>query len=198
MYVGDTSNTTDDVGYASDVVEHGSDNLTTYQQVYEIQESVVEDADTESENEELTTDQQVNEALFSLSASSVDPAEQPLPQAPPLTTMPVEFMPSDLKEMKTTSDFMSAGCGCQNQCYTYFDQSYFQKIRLTCLRNVLDSTILGQLLAFSNTTASIITESGMLANNVRECVPVITIRGNLCVRTCFFLSILWVIKDGET
>ena len=163
MYVGDTSNTTDDVGDASDVVEHGSENLTTYQQVYEIQESVVEDADTESENEELTTDQQVNEALFSLSASSVDPAEQPLPQAPPLTTMPVEFMPSDLKEMKTTSDFMSAGCGCQNQCYTNFDQSYIQKIRLTCLelpRNVLDSTILGQLLAFSNTTASIITESG--------------------------------------
>ena len=116
MYVGDTSNTTDDVGDASDVVVHGSENLTAYQQVYEIQESVVEDA--ESENEELTTDQEVNEALFSLSASSVDPAEQPSPQAPPLTTMPVEFMPSDLKEMKTTSDFMSAGCGRQNQCYT--------------------------------------------------------------------------------
>ena len=41
MYVGDTSNTTADVGDASDVVEHGSENLTTYQQVYEIQESVV-------------------------------------------------------------------------------------------------------------------------------------------------------------
>ena len=124
----------------------------------------ISESTIETESEELTTEQLVEEALGNIiNSHSTTPDLPPtVGQVAPPTTIPAEVMSSDLMEDEIQSDFISVGCGCHQQCHTKFDPQYIKQFRLSCLelaRGELDSVILGQLSAFSNTTDFVATDS---------------------------------------
>ena len=84
-----------------------------------------------------------------------------------------DLRPNDIQEDNLVSDFVSAGCGCskwnRKQCSEQFSDDYFKSVRGSCAelsRSELDLVILGQLLACTNQSPGVVTES---RNKEAEC-----------------------------
>ena len=80
----------------------------------EIQNQLPEEGD---EEEELSTEQQVHEALNNLS---------------PASDIRVELRPCDSIEEGLLATFASIGCGCSKKCSSQFSLSYIRDMRAQC------------------------------------------------------------------
>ena len=51
--------------------------------------------------------------------------------------------------------FLGKGCGCSNECSTYFSAEHYQTLRDACsemIRDELDLVVLGQIMSFVHNT----------------------------------------------
>lgn len=78
----------------------------------------------------------------------------------------IEPCKSDLDEQKVIADFVSKGCGCNlrngQSCSLRLSDDHIANIRLQCAalsHDELDMVVLGQLMAMSNKSDSVVTES---------------------------------------
>lgn len=111
--------------------------------------------DEEDADDNLTFDQQVDEAL-----SRLPQLEQ---QVLAVHCEPTE---SDKLETDTVRHFMAKGCGCQRfsgrQCSLQFTTEHVLEVRSQCLelsRSELDMVLLGQVMASMNVSDTVVTES---------------------------------------
>ena len=98
----------------------------------------------------LSTEQQVQEAL------------QNLPSAHDIQ---VQLRPCDTTEDVMVAQFASAGCGCSKKCSSQFSVEYIRDMRAQCYdltHTKLDMALLGQLVASTNTSGTVVVESGHL------------------------------------
>ena len=131
----------------------------------ETQNQLPEEGD---EEEELSTEQQVHEALHNLPSAS---------------DVRVELRPCDSIEEGLLATFASVGCGCSKKCSSQFSLSYIRDMRAQCYdlsHNELDLVLLGQLVASTNTSEKVVVESGHLGKERRR-TGRITMLERLCV-----------------
>ena len=115
-----------------------------------------EQADSDSQDDdELTTQEQINEALSRL------PQHQPGHSA-----VVCEHTDSDKQEAQKVEEFMSKGCGCQyfkrRPCSLQYSLDYVLTMRVNCTelsRKELNLVIIGQVMAFTNSSESLATGS---------------------------------------
>ena len=105
-----------------------------------------DDSDNDDDNE-ATTEQQVQEALLNV-----------------LFLRDVEVEPSacDTNEDELVTNFVATGCSCTKRCSSQFSKDHIQSMRANCLQlshNELDMVLLGQLVASTNTSDKVVTES---------------------------------------
>ena len=120
--------------------------------------SLDEQADFNSQDDDkLTTEEQMDEALSRL------PQHQSGHSALPVVCEPTD---SDKQEAEMVEQFMSRGCGCQyfkgRPCSLHYSLDYVLTVRANCTqvpRNELDLVILGQVMAFTNSSETLVTDS---------------------------------------
>ena len=108
------------------------------------------DPESDEEEEAPSTEQQVQEAL------------QNLPSAHDIQ---VQLRPYDTTEDVMVAQFASAGCGCSKKCSSQFSLEYIRDMRAQCYdltHTELDMALLGQLVASTNTSGTVVVESGHL------------------------------------
>ena len=104
----------------------------------------------------------------------------------------IELLPTDIKEDKVVSDFMSIGCGCKKgiggkPCSTQFSQEYLVSTRQSCAelsRSELDLVILGELFACTNRSSGVVTSSRHTAGERERSSTAFCHQGRpVCVKT---------------
>ena len=108
------------------------------------------------EEEELSTEQQVHAALNNLSSAS---------------DVRVELRPCDSVEEGLLATFTAVGCGCSKKCSSQYSLSYIRDMRAQCYdlsHSELDLVLLGQLVAFTNTSEKVVIESGHLGKERKK------------------------------
>lgn len=112
-----------------------------------------DDDDEEEEEADLTTEQQVEEALQNLG------------------DVPVVMTPTALEEEEMVAQFRTVGCGCHRKCSSQFSHQHIQDMRAQCFElthTELDMVILGQLVASTNTSSDVAVESRHLKKERQE------------------------------
>jgi hypothetical protein len=138
----------------------------------ETQNQLPEESD--EEEEEISTEQQVYDALNSLSSAC---------------DIRVELRPCDTIEEGLLATFVSVGCGCSKKCSSQFSLSYIRDMRAQCYNlshNELDLVLLGQLVTSTNTSEKVVIESGYLERE--RSTELITMQARLCGKTFRFLQ----------
>ena len=77
----------------------------------------------------------------------------------------LELRPCDAIEEQLVTQFAMAGCGCNKKCSSQFSADYFRDMRAQCYdlsHSDLDMVLLGQLLASTNSSDSVVVTSGHL------------------------------------
>lgn len=132
----------------------------------ETQKQLPEESDEEEDG--LTTEEQVHEALGNLSSAN---------------DIRVELRPCDTTEEGLLATFTSVGCGCSKKCSSQFSLCYIRDMRAQCYElshNELDLVLLGQLVASTNTSDMVVVDSGHLGKERKRIEPFI-MQARLCV-----------------
>ena len=132
------------------------------------------------EEDDLDTEQLVEEALS---------------QIPPGADIGLELRPCDVEEEQKVDEFMSLGCGCKlsngSPCSNQFTTAYVKDIRLTLSElttTELDLVLMGQLMANSNTSDVVVTESRHSATSRKKAYTTFFHQGKrVCVAMFRFL-----------
>ena len=94
----------------------------------------------------MNTDERVREAMQSLPGIADE--------------VTITSLPTDIEENELIASFVSQGCGCNKKCCSQFTQEYVTSVR-ACSAELshgeLDMAIMGQLLAFTNTSSEVST-----------------------------------------
>ena len=92
--------------------------------------------------------------------------QEAMRRAQGITEVTIDLLPTDIQENQVVTDFVSAGCGCTKangrQCSEQFSLEYLKSVRESCAelsRSELDLVIMGQLLACTNQSSSVVTSS---------------------------------------
>ena len=139
----------------------------------ETQKQLPEESD---EEDGLTTEEQVHEALGNLSSAN---------------DIRVELRPCDTTEEGLLATFTSVGCGCSKKCSSQFSLSYIRDMRAQCYElshNELDLVLLGQLVASTNTSEMVVVDSGHLGKERKKAYRTFHHAGKIvCGKTLRFL-----------
>lgn len=106
---------------------------------------VESELESDEEQEQLTTEQQVEEALQNLSSD-----------------VSVELRPCDRTEELLVAQFAREGCGCSRKCSAQFSINHIRDFRAQCYElshDELDMVLLGQLMASRNDSDHVVVES---------------------------------------
>ena len=135
---------------------------------------------SESDDDELTTEQQIQEALQNI---------------PSIHDLEVVLRPCDTNEEELVAEFVSTGCSCSKQCSSQFSSGYIQDMRAHCLelsRNELDMVLLGQLIASTNTSNKVAKESRHLEKERERAYTTYYHAGKVVCAKTFAFYTQWV------
>ena len=106
-----------------------------------------EDNPSDTEEDEVTHEQQIQEALQI--AASIHGIE-------------IEPGPCDRNEEEVIAQFVATGCSCAKRCSSQFSKECIKSVRAYCFdlsHNELDMVLLGQLITTTNTSSQVVRES---------------------------------------